>query len=105
MMPESDSVPEKVVPLRGFIDEVRVTQGEARYGRTRRSRFLFLDKPDAGHTHVDENGFIVRCYHKTRSTLFSPAFWFGVTMSFPIEHWLWHSVWPFNVIAKMMGLD
>lgn len=100
--PESN--PENVAPIRGYIDEVRITQGEARYGRKKRSRFLFLDTPDAGHTHVDENGFIVRCYHKTRRVLLDWGFWLGTLISFPLEHFLYEKVWPFTLISKALGL-
>lgn len=44
------------------------------------------------HVHVDEQGFIVKCYHKCKNILTEPAFWLGVTLTFPIEHFLWTKV-------------
>lgn len=32
------------------------------------------------------------------------AFLIGTTVSFPIEHALYHYVWPFTWIAGLMGL-
>lgn len=56
------------------------------------------------HHHRNENGVLVRCYHKCKSTL-GVGFWLGLTFSFPFEHALWHYVWPFKVFASFMGLD
>ena len=61
-------------------------------------------KKPSYHFHKDENGFLVKCYHKTRNTLASGAFWLGLTISFPFEHFLWEKVWPFTVITKFLGL-
>lgn len=56
------------------------------------------------HFHKDEQGQLVKCYHKTRAVLSDYGFWLGVTVSFPLEHWLWHSVPPFKYIAEWVGL-
>lgn len=56
------------------------------------------------HTHVDEHGLLVRCYHKSKTLFFDGAFWMGVTLSFPIEHFLWEKVWPFYKLTALMGL-
>ena len=56
------------------------------------------------HTHTTDKGLIVTCYHKCRTTILSAGFWAGVTLSFPIEHWLWEKVWPFTAITQWMGL-
>lgn len=56
------------------------------------------------HTHVTEDGLLVRCYHKCRSILAEPAFWIGVTVTFPIEHFLWTKVPGFKHISEWMGL-
>lgn len=58
----------------------------------------------SAHFHKDENGLLVRCYHKSKDILLSGSFWVGVTLSFPIEHFLWERVWPFRVISEWMGL-
>jgi hypothetical protein len=57
------------------------------------------------HTHETEDGILVKCYHSSKNTLLSMSFWLGVTLSFPIEHWLWHNVWPFKILAGYLGLD
>lgn len=56
------------------------------------------------HTHTTKDGLIVRCYHSCKGVITSPAFWIGVTLSFPIEHWLWTTVPPFNWVAGYFGL-
>jgi hypothetical protein len=56
------------------------------------------------HTHVDENGLIVKCYHKSKSALLSGGFWLGLTLGFPIEHFLWEKVWPFKLLTQYLGL-
>jgi len=38
------------------------------------------------HTHMDENGLIVKCYHKSKTVLLSVSFWIGLTLGFPVEH-------------------
>ena len=56
------------------------------------------------HIHVDAQGFVHRCYHHCKSVFFSLSFWAGVTLSFPIEHWLWEKCYPFNLLTKWMGI-
>jgi hypothetical protein len=56
------------------------------------------------HTHVDENGLIVKCYHKSKSALLSGGFWLGLTLGFPIEHFLWEKAWPFKLLTRYLGL-
>lgn len=55
------------------------------------------------HTHVDEHGMIVKCYHKSKAILLSGSFWFGVTVSYPLEHFLWEQVWPFKLLTALMS--
>jgi len=55
------------------------------------------------HTHVDERGIVVRCYHECKNLLFDWRFIIGMTIGFPIEHWLWES-WPLNIITHWLGL-
>lgn len=59
--------------------------------------------PSTPHTHVTPDGILVRCYHKCK-TIFSWQFFVGMTLSFPVEHWLWTQVPGFSHIAKFMGL-
>ncbi len=54
------------------------------------------------HTHVDENGLMVKCYHKT--ALLSGGYLLGLTLGFPIEHFLWEKVWPFRLLTRYLGL-
>jgi hypothetical protein len=56
------------------------------------------------HFHRDEHGFLVKCYHNTKSVLTNWQFWFGLTMGFPLEHLLWEKVWPFYLITHFIGL-
>ena len=56
------------------------------------------------HEHKDENGFMVKCYHKCKSILSDGKFWIGVTISFPLEHFLWTKVPGFAHIAELLGL-
>ena len=57
-----------------------------------------------GHFHRNPSGVLVRCYHECKNSIASGSFWAGVTLSFPIEHWLWEKVWPFTEITKLLGL-
>jgi hypothetical protein len=61
------------------------------------------------HYHKDENGFLIQCYHACskgmlgiKQTLLSPAFWIGITVSYPFEHYLYENVWPFNLVQAWM---
>jgi len=56
------------------------------------------------HTHTDENGFMVKCYHKSKTVLLSISFWIGLTMGFPVEHFLWEKIWPFKLLTQYIGL-
>lgn len=58
---------------------------------------------EAPHYHRS-NGVLHACYHKCRSALFSWAFWAGMTIGFPLEHYLWVKVWPFSAVTSWMGL-
>lgn len=56
------------------------------------------------HTHEDEHGFLVKCYHQSKSVMLSVSFWLGVTLSFPIEHFIWEKLPGFSYITHLMGL-
>lgn len=56
------------------------------------------------HYHKTEDGLLVKCYHNCRSLLTDWKFALGVTVSFPIEHFLWTKVWPFYELAEVLGL-
>lgn len=56
------------------------------------------------HQHKDRKGILHTCYHKCRSALLDWGFWVGLTVGFPIEHFLYEKVWPFNLLKDWMGL-
>lgn len=56
------------------------------------------------HTHVTENGVLVKCYHETKTLFSTWSFWIGMTVGFPIEHFIWEKIWPFTVLSKFLGL-
>lgn len=56
------------------------------------------------HHHLDANGVLRKCWHECRSLLVTWQFWIGVTLSFPIEHFLWERVPPFSYIARLIGM-
>jgi hypothetical protein len=45
-----------------------------------------------------------RIPHGIRHTILRPAFWLGVTISFPLEHFIWEKLWPFSAITRWLGL-
>jgi len=56
------------------------------------------------HTHPDERGIAVRCYHHCRNVLLSFGFWVGLTIGFPFEHLLWEKAPGFSEITRWLGL-
>lgn len=67
--------------------------------------------PTLPHYHKDEDGILRQCYHvcgnglnNVRKTLLSPAFWIGITVSYPFEHLLWERVPGFSHIAHFLGM-
>lgn len=56
------------------------------------------------HFHKDERGVLVRCCHGTKNLLADYRFWIGLTIGFPLEHFLWTKVWPFYELAELLGL-
>lgn len=50
-----------------------------------------------------------RVSHGMRHTIFRWQFWLGMTMGFPLEHWLWEKVlvhvFPFSLIMQALGLN
>jgi hypothetical protein len=62
------------------------------------------------HTHVDERGHLIKCYHtcksgviKLRDLLLSWEFWVATTLTFPIEHLIWR-IGPLKTIANWVGM-
>ena len=56
------------------------------------------------HYHRIPKGKLVACYHTCHSVLASPAFWIGTFITWPVEHYVWEHVWPFQLLALAMGL-
>lgn len=61
-------------------------------------------EPKKPHYHIDERGFLVKCYHNGKALLLNWQFWTGLTLGFPLEHLIWEKLWPFSVITKLLGL-
>lgn len=53
------------------------------------------------HSH---NGILRSCYNHCTDLVTDFRFWIGVTMSYPLEHYLWEHVWPFTLIMNFLGL-
>lgn len=62
------------------------------------------DHPADPHVHVTETGALVKCYHHCKNILTSVPFWIGMTLGFPVEHFLWTQVPPFSWLAQYVGL-
>lgn len=56
------------------------------------------------HYHKDEKGILHRCYHECKQVVTQWGFWIGVTVSFPIEHFIWEKLPGFSHISRMLGL-
>ena len=59
--------------------------------------------PSDHHSHVTEDGTLVKCYHKTKAMLLNVEFYVATVISFPIEHWLYEKG-PLHFISVWMGL-
>lgn len=57
------------------------------------------------HYHEDERGLLVRCYHRTRLSWKAWVLAGAIAMgAYPIEHFIWENVPPFNTIAEWAGI-
>jgi hypothetical protein len=56
------------------------------------------------HTHEDETGRLVKCYHECKSLVTDWKFIVGITVSFPIEHVIWEKLPVFRDISAWLGL-
>lgn len=63
-----------------------------------------MEKKNNPHFHVNEHGILVKCYHETRNQLASLSFWIGMTIGFPLEHFIWEKLPGFSAITKWLGL-
>jgi len=57
------------------------------------------------HFHEDERGLLVRCYHSAKTEVLRVGFWVGLTLGFPLEHYLYDHVWPFTLVRQLLGLS
>ena len=57
------------------------------------------------HYHEDKKtGLLVRCVNSCSNLITDYRFWIGVTISYPLEHFLWEHVWPFKLVMHFLGL-
>lgn len=56
------------------------------------------------HTHVDSHGVVFKCLHKCKSAVADTGFWVGMTLEFPLEHYLYEKIWPFTIVTHWLGL-
>lgn len=56
------------------------------------------------HYHYNKEGILIRCYRHCSSLFTDYRFWIGVTISYPLEHFLWEHVWPFKLVMHFLGL-
>jgi len=59
--------------------------------------------PKTWHYHITSTGKVVECYHVCKSTLLSFGFWIGMTLGYPLEHWLWEHTF-LNKLLTLIGL-
>ena len=65
---------------------------------------MFLQKTKK-HWHIDDySGFAYVCYHSCKALITNWQFWLGLTLGFPIEHFLWVKVWPLSLLTFWSGL-
>jgi hypothetical protein len=57
------------------------------------------------HYHEDEDGILRKCYHSTRTNWKA---WilagFIALVAYPVEHYIWGQIPPFNTIANYLGI-
>jgi hypothetical protein len=54
------------------------------------------------HFHKTEDGTLIKCYHSCKNTICSISFWIGLTLGYPLEHFLWEKVFPFYYITEFI---
>ena len=102
-VPGSPQVPAPGAPARSALhDSIAIIYHFARRG----SGCLVWERPmvEDQRDSIVADGFWQRNLRKCRNTIFSVSFWFGLTMGFPFEHFLWQRVWPFRLISQWIGL-
>lgn len=59
-------------------------------------------KQEVPHYHKDSKGILHKCYHYCRYSNF--GFGLRLTLWFPIEHILWHKLWPFYLLSNWLNI-
>jgi len=63
--------------------------------------------PTHVHYHKDEKGIAHACYHacKNQNLFFSKMYWVSLTFAFPIEHIVYHKLWPFYLLSNWLNIS
>jgi hypothetical protein len=56
------------------------------------------------HTHKDKKGMVHICYHECKGLITDWRFWAGLTLGYPLEHFLWEHVPPFSYLTEWLHL-
>jgi len=70
----------------------------------RRAATRSASKKDNQHFHRTKDNKLVACYHECKNMLTSYSFWIGMSIGWPLEHFLWQKIWPFSLVAKLLGI-
>ena len=85
-----------------FLDMEKVTGSNPVGCTIFKGQFMPLHEP---HYHEDKKtGLLVRCMNSCSNLITDYRFWIGVTISYPLEHFLWEHVWPFKLVMQFLGL-
>ena len=59
------------------------------------------------HYHKDEKGVVHACYHacKNQNLFFSKMYCVSLTLAFPIEHIVYHKLWPFYLLSNWLNIS
>ena len=62
--------------------------------------------PNHPHYHENEQGVLVKCYHacKQQNLFFSKMYWISLTLAFPLEHIVYHKLWPFYLLSNWLNV-
>jgi hypothetical protein len=62
----------------------------------------YIEEP---HYHV-VRGAPQACYHacKQQNLFFSKMYWISLTLAFPIEHIVYHKLWPFYLLSNWLNI-
>lgn len=59
------------------------------------------------HFHKDAGGIWHACYHacKQQNLFFSKMYWISLTLAFPVEHIVYHKLWPFYLLSNWLNIS